>query len=59
MKTIRLLTIISLFWCILLAPGSACADVIDSILYLIDPDLASSRPLIDCLVQGNSVDTCA
>ena len=27
------------------APASARADVIDSILYLIDPDLATSRPL--------------
>ena len=54
----RLFFVLVLVLC-LSTPAAARADVIDSILYLIDPDLATSRPLIDCLVQGNSVDTCA
>jgi hypothetical protein len=43
----------------LLAPAPADADVIDNILTLIDPELSEARPLIDCLVAGNSVDACA
>jgi hypothetical protein len=40
-------------------PGPSRADTLDTLLNLIEPELVTARPLIECLVKGSSVQSCA